>query len=371
MMTPIWSLQNASGGSLEMGWLTEKVIGVRIDHDDLKGADKTLHDLLADVSGCQVRDMVGEVALTIPPSSPIWNKQWPLAGGLTSWFALDALYDAATSKELLRRFGIACGIFDMSLRVQWPNKQGVQLNHLRGDIHSREFDMAFGVTASSRLSVLNKDVSDHQQAVEMYKDVLSAWNASHHVVDEANLWMDPNRFECRGAELFCSNNKLSPRRISLLKIQDFETAREWFEGTVSTLERRLGVPRYLELSVRCFPDEIQQCGEFCNEIAPLWRMRLDVEFKDEYQPFVAPDDLSVTCVHPVWKAITAAPFDPFLDLQSSVEHRAEGSSLLLHTNRDEPWLQGILREAGLSENSTLLEPEEVYCGMTLSNSLKK
>ena len=114
------------------------------------------------------------------------------------------------------------------------------------------------------------------------------------------------------------------------------------------LECNDGKPEFLSLEVLSRPNLATEIVAGCGEIASHWDIRFFSEYRKRFDPFTRPSVLEFEEMYPVVNFISEPKSNSFfLDLQVTVYHGLEESSLLLHTQREQSFLQEIADEAGL------------------------
>jgi hypothetical protein len=140
-------------------------------------------------------------------------------------------------------------------------------------------------------------------------------------------------------------------------------SQEYFFKAMDKLKPLIGKPEIIYYQLQHDSKSALKLMELAKQEHCDWKIKWLGEYPKGFDPFARPTviehDLYYPVVSSVWKqkvkGLTEGIF--FLDLQITVHHTSEASSLLLHTQRDYSFLEELVAESGL-DVELIREPDE-------------
>ena len=321
--------------------LFRAVVFVEDAQNTSKKIEKVLRRKLRVKSGHETDLTKADFAYFLPQIRPIWDDAWQVER------QTDVMYFNLYSPDCFDRVYNYCRAFEYdtpSLSLSFPGA----LTRLR----SRFFP-------SDRKTVYI-DVHNEIESVEpvaivqsrfFIQEVAKALQIEDRM-EETDSGFVFEKKECDNRKVisFESNrSRINPQSLALqISETSFNIIESLFNDTVACLKQQFGELESIRLQRQVLHNEAAETAMEVAKIDDRWDMEFFSEYRKGFDPFTRPAEVEFERMYPVVRHISEpTENDFFLDLQVTVYHGLEESYLLLHTQRDQSFLQEIADEAGV------------------------
>ena len=328
-----------------MGYGNSKLYMTAIYDGDLKVASKKIETILRKKlrlnSGAETDLTTADFSYFLPQIRPIWEDVWKVERHTDVTFY--NLYQA----ECFDRIYKYCGDFEYAIPsigiffaqgILWIRSRTLRPGHL-----------AVCLTYSS--SIRNDDTESVLQARQHIKGIAKAFGIENRLTEIGPSFVFEKE-EYDGKRIISHELSFCPVNPASLTLQltnmPFHEIDPLFRNAVAFLRQQLGKPNFIRLQRQVLYDQAADTAKALSAIDDRWDMSFFSEYRKKFDPFIRPSKIKYERMYPVVRRVSEpTENDNFLDLQVTVYHGTDESYLLLHTQRDQTFLQEIADEAGL------------------------